>query len=238
MVISEGNKSSYFYVNLQLDAFYDIQNQNLTNKIENSVDIVLAALLATDNVYKFKNNGRVIYLFSTENRKRKGQLDKLIDKNLIDNKLIESYETKSLLKSEFNLILNELKQSKDLRLVSEPNVFPSYNGNDVKFLDDRSKWYGWQTTLYNELFYPSGEIRPADARKIIFVYDPVGNSGKSMWMKYLYTRNPQEMSKVSSGTAAQLRSQLINMGSSKRIYFIDLPRSKEKYSSDNDILNV
>lgn len=237
-MISDTNKGSYFSLKLNLEPYFEVENQIINQKIENAVDIVLSTMSANENVYKFKSNDSLIYLFGTTNRKRKGQLDKLVDKNIIENQLILSYTTRSLLKTEFNQCIETLKKKTTLQLVDEPIVFSGYRGEDIKFLDSKSNWYPWQLELYNELYYKTGEIRTADTRKITFLYDPVGNVGKSMWIKHLYIKNPDAIAKVSSGNASQLRSCLIGMGTSKKIYFIDLPRSKEKYSNDSDILNA
>ena len=240
MIVADPNKGSYFFLEIQLDEFLSYKSNNLLNqKIENSVDIILSAMTANGNVYKFNGESKIIYLFETNQRKRKGQLIKQIEKHLVEPGLITNYDTITFLKTEFKQYVETLKKKKSLNLVNEPTVFSGYRGNDVKFLQDsKENWYPWQKELYDELFYATGEVRPADNRKINFIYDPEGGVGKSIFVKFLYTKHPDIITKVSFGTASQLRSSLINMGNSKRIYFIDIPRSKEKYSSDSDLLNA
>jgi hypothetical protein len=240
MVIADPNKGSYFYLEIGIDQYLVNKTNNvITQEIENSVDIILSLMTANENVYKFVGIDKIIYLFATNQRKRKGQLVKQVDKYLIEKGLITSYDVISFLKAEFKGYLIELKKKQSLKLVAEPTTFSGYNGRDLQFLDESKKnWYPWQKEIYDELFYSTGEIKPADPRKIIFIYDPKGASGKSVFIKYLYTKHSDGISKVSSGTASQLRSCLIAMGPTKKIYFIDIPRSKEKYSSDSDLLNA
>jgi hypothetical protein len=157
----------------------------------------------------------------------------------METNLVDDYVAQTFLKTEFKDQLKRLKETSTLKLISEPTTFSGYKGNDVEFLNtSKENWYPWQRELYKELFYSTGEIKPSDNRKITFIYDPEGGVGKSIFIKFLYTKNPEAISKVSFGTASQLRASLINMGNSKKIYFIDIPRSKEKYSSDSDLLNA
>ena len=80
-------------------------------------------------------------------------------------------------------------------------------------------------------------IREPDPRKIVFIYDEKGNSGKSSFYKYLYYYHAEDMRRITYGTASQLRTSLINIGP-KKIYLIDLTRSKEKQDEPLDLLSA
>ena len=238
MVISDSNKGSYFLLTLELEGLYGVDENMVKQKIENSVDIILASMKVNDEFYKFVSRDKIIYLFATTTRKRNGQLNKLVEKNLVSKGLVETFDSIAFLKSEFYQCLEDFKTKKSLRLVAEPTNFSGYTGNDIKFFEgDRSNWYPWQLQLDNLLFDPEGEIRPGDPRKIFFIVSRPGCEGKSSWCKFKFFKNPKDIGKLSFGSAAQLRSSLINMGP-KKIYFIDIPRSKEEKASNSDLLNI
>lgn len=240
MVIADSNKGSYFVLEINLDIYMGIESKILSQKIENGIDIVLAKMNANENVYKFVNRNKYIYFFGTSTRKRKGQLNKIIEEILIKPEIIEEYYTAALLKTEFKKNIELYKKDKNLKLTIEPTIFSNYNGNDIRFLDNpsMSNWYPWQRELHQEIYYKTGEIKPANSRRIIFLYDEKGNSGKSTWFKYEFWKNPTQIGVLCFGTASQLRSSLVNMGDAKKIYLVDIPRSKEKNASDSDLLNA
>lgn len=237
MVIADTNKSSFFYLELELPDLGGFLSENLEQQIETNVDVVLGSIGANSNVYKFKAIGRVVYLFSTFKRKRKGQLNKLIDKNLIDKKLIDGYKTISFLKNEFKSTLIELKKNKHFQLTFEPEIFEGYSGSDLKIFKEKNRWYEWQKEIYDALFYKTGEIKPGTDREIIALYDEKGNSGKSSFFKYLFFNHPEDIGRITYGTASQLRASLLNIGR-KKIYIIDLARSKSKNDSEIDLLSA
>lgn len=49
-------------------------------------------------------------MFLTQSRKRKGQLERLVEKQLL--KIIDDYEIKCLLKTEFTALLNECRKKR------------------------------------------------------------------------------------------------------------------------------
>ena len=81
------------------------------------------------------------------------------------------------------------------------------------------------------------KLKEADERKIINIVDKHGKSGKSQFFKYLYVKNEKQIGRISYGSAAQLRSSLVNLGE-RKIYIIDLPRTKGKYDSHFELLSV
>lgn len=121
----------------------------------------------------------------------------------------------------------------------EPPVtnLPYYVGSDIKFLEDVSKRYPWQEYLLGELFASSlSTFKTPDDRKIYWIYDPQGNSGKSKFTKFLVLHNSL-CCKVPFGTATQLRSSIISMGV-KRLYIVDIPRTLGRDDDINSVITV
>lgn len=112
-----------------------------------------------------------------------------------------------------------------------------YVGSDISFLEDSSKRYLWQDYLFNELFESSVSVfKTPDDRKIYWIYDPHGNSGKSKFTKFMVLRNTN-CCKVPFGTSTQLRSAII-MAGLKRCYIVDIPRTLGKDDDLNSIISV
>jgi len=237
MVVADGNKSSFFYLEIYLPYLHGLTSEKAEQQIETNVDVILGTIGANSNVYKFQSLEKLVYLFSTINRKRKGQLDKLIEKNLINKKLIDKYKTISFLKSEFKQAVTVFKTDKKFKLTFEPEIFDGYEGNDLTVFKNQDNWYEWQKSIYNELFFKTGVIKPARDREIIALYDEKGNSGKSSFFKYLYYNHAEDIGRITYGTASQLRASLINIGR-KKIYIIDLARSKSKNDNEIDLLSA
>lgn len=111
---------------------------------------------------------------------------------------------------------------------------PLYDGCDVRFLEDTTRRYLWQTELLDELCIQNSlHFKTADDRKIYWITDRQGNSGKSKFTKFmcLFGRN---CVKVPFGTATQMRSAIVAMGP-QRCYFIDIPRTLGR---DDDMHSV
>lgn len=237
MVISEMNKSSYFYLELEIEKMTLLSEKSLEKILETDIDIILAKMTASNNVYRFESENKLVYLFSTERRKRKGQLIRLVDKIIEKRSLIKKYEVETLLKTEFIKYVDDLKKKESLKLSSEPLTFDGYRGEDLRVFKNKENWYQWQQDLHNKIFYKTGGIREAHPREIITIYDKEGNSGKSSFFKYLYFKYPNEIGRITYGTASQLRSSLTNMGI-KKIYIIDLTRSKSNYDKPDDLISA
>jgi hypothetical protein len=110
-----------------------------------------------------------------------------------------------------------------------------YKGDDIRLLDDRKSRYPWQNTLL-DLFYDEEKelFKRPDDRKIYWIQDKVGATGKSKFVKWIYVNRPDEVVKITYGSPSQLKTSLINIGP-KKLYFLDLPRTKGK---DEDIANL
>nr|YP_010207913.1 hypothetical protein KQ351_pgp077 [Pseudo-nitzschia micropora]UBA14926.1 hypothetical protein [Pseudo-nitzschia micropora] len=187
------------------------------------MDLVLEAIQSSEEIYRFTTETKVSYVFKTEKRKREGQLLRLVNKYVYKTKLeklmARPYIT-SLLKREFQANIEELKKDQDLIERELPRE--EYDGADVQVLENRENWHPWQEELYKRFFYTSGEIKPApiDDRKILFIYDEKGCSGKSTFFKWLYWKNMDDISWLSLGTTRQLKSFLCNVAHKKYTYVI------------------
>lgn len=119
-------------------------------------------------------------------------------------------------------------------------------GDDIRFMNDRSQWFGWQKDIYQSLFYNSvmneaDRIRIPDGREIIFIYCPHGNSGKSIFWKWLQhsLEDTNELGRLTIGSSQQLKSALTKMPH-RKIYICDIPRtiSSEDEHRMNSLLHV
>jgi hypothetical protein len=237
MVIAESNRGSYFYLELELPNLYGLEVPKVEQLIETNIDIILARMTATSNVYKFKSSEKYIYMFSTNQRKRNGQLVKLVEKNLLNKEYIDGYQTAACLKSEFYEMLERMKIKKSFKLVAEPTIFDGYSAEDLDVFKNKETWYPWQKAIYEKLFFNTNTIRKPDGREIIALYDKDGNAGKSSFFKYLYYHHSDQIGRVTYGTSSQLRSALVNIGP-KKIYIIDLTRAKGKHDNEVDLLSA
>lgn len=99
-----------------------------------------------------------------------------------------------------------------------------YTRSDIAILDVEENRFPWQSKFMKELFNESEtSMNNPDDRKIYWIKDPIGNSGKSKFIKWLYDKYPKII-KISFGSATQLRSSICNAGAQK-LYFIDIPRT-------------
>lgn len=110
-----------------------------------------------------------------------------------------------------------------------------YSGSDLKVFE--KGFYPWQEDLLSTLFEKDKiTIKTPDDRKILWYSDPNGNCGKSKFVKYLCFTYP-DFTKLSFGTAAQLRSAVINAGPFK-VYLIDIPRTLGEDDSLASVITV
>lgn len=129
-----------------------------------------------------------------------------------------------------------LENNKDYKKEEEPNNI--YQGTDIKIFDNRSNWFGWQKQIYNMIANERGEIKQPNLRTIISIVDRRGNSGKSTFFKYMLAKEfPNDIARIGYGSASQLRPSVTNIGP-KKIYIIDLPRSKSKQDREEDLLSI
>jgi hypothetical protein len=228
------NKSSFFSIFMNITAIKN--NKYQLDELHDSMDLILNSMGLRKNCYRFEQitGDELVYYFQPDNRKRKGQLKNYCEKYLISNTV--EYRVESLSKFSFESEINRLRENKNFKLMEEPSAFEGYHGEDIAFFNNRSNWYPWQTQIYNLLFDDNGSWKKPDPRKIISIIDVTGNSGKSSFFKFLLYNHANEIGKMGYGTAAQLRSSVINIGE-KKLYLVDLPRSKSRDDKQEDLLS-
>lgn len=206
---------------------------------------VLSKMNATYETYSIsrvttENNEQIpeaVFLFKTNTRKRLGLLRNALAKNMniveFSNETDEykratylSGKCEALTKTEFITFLNKFKESNEYKIHQENQLNYKYNAKDIEVLFDSKNWHRWQKKLYDLIFNAQGKIRPADNRKIIFIEDPKGNSGKSSFLKYLYYKYKNDIGLITEGTSTQLKRSIVMQGG-KKIYCVDLPRTAD-----------
>lgn len=136
--------------------------------------------------------------------------------------------------------------AKDETRVSDPcyKIPPleKYQGNDVAMVGDTP--YPWQAQLLKEF-----RAKP-DPRKITYVMEPEGNTGKSAFVKYCYLRVPavilldtgaraQQLAKAACNIVAAMRAGTDDTPPcNPRVVLIDLPRSQAGQVTPADMFNV
>ena len=211
-------------------------NDNYLDDLNNQVDIILSSMSVSDEVYKFetKSKEEVIYLFRTENRKRKGQLVRKCEQTLEKEQICLA---EALTKASYEQTLYRLKKNRHVKLIKKPNPFSEYKGEDIAFFNDPKNWYSWQNDFYNLIFNEDGSFKDPHPRHIISLIDKEGNTGKSSFLKWLSFTHPNDIGRLGYGTTGQLRSAVINIGT-KKLYIIDLTRAKGKEDREEDLLSV
>jgi hypothetical protein len=227
------NKNSYFMLDIKVPGEDKIYKENLENKI----DLIFSSLGTCYNqTYKFIKNDqkRIVYFFRTEKRKRRGQVVKFCEMHLPEDLV---YKADAITKSYLDLSLIKLEMDKTFDRLEEPTKFNDYNGEDLEIFDDEKNWFPWQRDIFKIIFHKDGSFREAHQRHIFSIIDVDGNSGKSSFFKYLFFKNPVEIGRLTYATASQLRSSSVN-GGPKKLYIIDLARSKSRNDKEEDLLSV
>jgi hypothetical protein len=225
-------------------------------QFEDYMEPVLSKMNATYETYSVsrvttENNEQIpeaIFLFKTNKRKRVGLLRNTLAKNMniveFSNETDEykratylSGKCQALTKTEFNLLLNKFKESNEYKIYQESQLNYKYNAKDIEVLFDNKNWHKWQKKLYDLVFNEQGRIKPADNRKIIFIEDPKGNSGKSSFLKFLYYKYKNDIGLITEGTSTQLKRSIVMQGG-KKIYCVDLPRTADSSISSSGLSNA
>ena len=226
------NKNSYFAIAVNIPL--NFKRFEKIDKIDNKIDLVLSGMSSTSDVARFeKRDGqKIVYFFKSSKRKRHGQLVRLIEKFLPNYNI----DTDALTKTGF---LNSIKEFKSNEL---------YKGEDLNIFNDPTNYYPWQKKLESMVFNSDGTIKSIQNnglssesdiinRKIIFLYDPIGNSGKSSWFKYWLFKYPNDIGAISYGNTSQLKAAVVNIGP-KKLFLIDLPRAKGRNDSEVELLSI
>jgi len=113
-----------------------------------------------------------------------------------------------------------------------------YIARDLESFEDEKYLYPWQNSMMDILFETDKDtIKPGDSRTIYSIVDMQGCKGKSSFVKWLCYKHPLKLGRLSYGTAAQLRSSIINLGT-RQAYIVDLPRTRGKRDSLADLLSA
>ena len=131
------NKKFWFAISIILEDGQ--RHANAREKIDNDVDLILAAMGSEDEPYKFlkMDQTQVIYLFKTSNRKRKGQLVKFCQRFLDDSL---NFQIKGLTRDEQIVLLTKLEKNHYQIKQSPIEVtIKNYSGSDLDIFKDKSK---------------------------------------------------------------------------------------------------
>lgn len=181
-----------------------------------------------------KDNSRMIFLFKTNQRKRKGQLIKFCDRFLPKNTGY-GYVAEGITKVYMEEQLKKLDQNKEYQIKTSST---KYEGDDIKILNQRNNWKPWQLTIYNKFFNQDLSFKKGEERKIYSLIDTEGKSGKSIFYKWLLVNvGEDKIGKITFGTASQLRTSIVSMGT-KKMYILDLTRTKGKNDNEEDLMSV
>jgi len=245
------NRNSYFALLLNLE---DDSTEYSLNQLEDKIDLILAGMSTSEICYRFDNvlENQIVYLFKSNKRKRKGELAKLCEKFLPKE---NTYQISGIRKDDFQHEILQLTKNKHYKMVSKPDVLSEqraeefdnkYSGKDLERFKDIKNWYPWQLKVFNHIFnvvkskdgynYQSVFKEP-HPRHIINIVDKKGNSGKSSFFKYLFYQFPEDIGRLGYGSTSQLKSSVVNIGK-KKLYIVDLARSKGKQDSQEDLLAV
>lgn len=233
-MVSTENKHSFF--SLTIDVAKNVNNSYQLENLDNSVDLIFSLMKVKSVWYKFFNKSarEVVYIFKTEDRKRKGQLVNYCQKILPAS---YEYQVMSLSKFSFDNDLGRFQNNDNFELVHKPIRFADYTANDIALFHDKKNWYPWQKQIYDKVFNDDGSFKTADPRHIISVIDTKGNTGKSSWWKFWFYNYPDEIARIGYGSASQLRSGAVNIGK-KKLYIVDLTRSKAYNDKEEDLLSA
>ena len=231
MIIATHNKASFFLAQINyITVKYDDINTTTNQDMANNLDIVFDKCKANNKIYKFQKKDSIIYLFSTKERKRKGQILKLFETNIKKNDIVKNINVAALMKREF---YEYLEKNIEIEIKNTDSSDDLYSGNDIRFMNDRSVWHEWQHEIYDMLFYQNisaegeqDQVRKPHDREVVFVYCPHGNTGKSLFWKWLQhkVQDKNILGRLTIGSSQQLKAALCKIPH-RQIYVCDIPRT-------------
>lgn len=111
-----------------------------------------------------------------------------------------------------------------------------YKGNDLQVFKN-GDFYPWQKDLLDFIFEDGTfVIKDSSSRQVVWIEDLQGNSGKSIFTKYLCFNNAN-ITKLAFGSGSQMRAAVVEEGA-KRCYLIDIPRTLCNDDHKNNIYSV
>ena len=185
--------------------------------------------------------GKVLHLITTSLRKRKTQVEKICEEILPPAIICE---VNILTLPAYVNNKNMLDKSPKFKQFGFSGYV--YSRTDIQMFDKYSNLLPWQRRIYNYLFiyeadkYPDCQVRlrstELDRREILALVDTEGNTGKSVFFKWLLDIKPNNVGRFTRASAQQLRSRICKTGP-RDIYIVDLPRTKGFFEHDRDLLN-
>lgn len=140
--------------------------------IENCVDLILAAMGIEEEAEQLtkKDGSLIYYFFRTTKRKRQGQLVKFCLRYLPTEIM---FKAEGITRAEsFHRIL-ELRKNPNF---IETTKKQTYDGDDIKVLDDYKNWKPWQREIFHKFFHKDLRIRKPEERTIHSLVDTEGCS--------------------------------------------------------------
>ena len=247
------NKNSFFIVRMlpNMDTAYYTNVNKAVTLIEDMFEPVLGRLNASSETYTIYNPNNfktITFLFKTITRKRlsllrnttnkyfpKAELKNFSsdierDQYIIERSKIPTVQdVRALTKSQFVTLFEDYKKSPNVKIRGNLMLDGTYVGKDIEVFQNKDNWYEWQKSLYDILYEKFGAVKDANDREIIFIEQSSGNTGKSKFLKYLYSIDPNNIGIIREGNSNQLNSAFFRMmdNQSKKIIFIDLPRTSD-----------
>lgn len=239
------NDGRYYDWHIVIFFYLDDNNQDTIHILNEIVRSEICEYAFQDyKMYQYPGFDTVFHIYCrTEKRKRhstiKSQLHNLLDKITLDNleledKILCDYKIHRLKHSYIKI--DPTIHVEKLQLIDSSNKSAEYTGRDIRILDNRNNRYGWQNKLLDIIYDErKEELRQSDDRTIHWVTDKYGCSGKSKLVKWLCVNLPDNVSKISFGSANQLRSSIVGMGP-RDVYFVDIPRTLGQEDNMNNII--
>jgi hypothetical protein len=230
---------------------WSINFNHLSNGKIDDNDIYILELLGDKvfdkhRLYQFNNSGEegnynyAVLLGQLKIRKRETTMIKHIDRMMDDLCLVNQSLADGLSNLNFKVIpchrtFNSCVE--DYSPISNSSN-ADYYGQDILFLNDKQNRKEWQNYLLNTIYNEESNIfTKSDDRSIIWIEDKLGNTGKSKWIKWLCANREEDVMKLTFGSTQQLKSALIS-GGSRKVYFVDIPRTKSKEDSLPALISV
>lgn len=246
--MNSDNKNSYFKMVFEttrdVSSFDEVES--IVDNVTDRVEPILGQVQADNEtyiIYKKNSLKKVVFLFKTKSRKRLSLLRNTINKYLPngdsisfknnndrlkflyenrDTPILESVE--ALTKSQFIEEFRKYKKDTTITIEGDIDSIIDYSGKDIEIFKEKDSWFKWQRKLHDLLYTEYNTIKDACDRSIILIIDPVGCSGKSKFLKYLYVKDRRNIGILNEASASQLKANMMKIAG-KKIYFIDLPRT-------------
>ena len=239
------NDGRYYDWHIVIFFYLDDDNQNTVNVLNEIVRSDICDHVFQDyKMYQYPGFDTIFHIYCrTEKRKRHSTLSSQVH-NLLDKITLYNTELEDKIICDYRI--DRLKHNylkidptihvEQFQLIESSNKSAEYTGRDIRILDNRNSRYPWQNKLVDIIYDErTEELKQSDDRTIHWITDKFGCSGKSKLVKWLCVNLPDNVSKISFGSANQLRSSLVGIGP-RDVYFVDIPRTLGQEDSLNNII--